>query len=217
MSLVLTLAFSTLVAMTMKPVDAPFRGAVETAAVAAIAKHLTPGIAIGVVRNGAIVYEQGFGSAGPAGRPVTPATRFAIGSLTKQFTAAAVLLSANARKLDLDGTLAAYLPQLPNARLITIRELLHQTSGLHNYPNLGEHNWPLTGSIDPGSLFALLASDPSDFTPGTRFEYSNTNYTALADIVARANGTSYGSLLASTIFAPPADSLPMQPCTEGNT
>jgi D-alanyl-D-alanine carboxypeptidase len=181
---------------------APFQRAVETAARRAIDKHLTPGLAVAVVEDGSIRYEAGFGASGPAGRPVTPSTRFAIGSLTKQFTAAAVLLSVRSGGVKLDDPLATYSPAFPNSRLITVRELLNQTSGLHNYPNLREHPWPVAGSIAPSAIVALLASDPSDFKPGTQFAYSNANYAALAEVVAKSNGTSYGSFVSAHLFMP---------------
>ena len=180
----------------------PFAQAVDAAAKSAVSKKLTPGIAVAVVRDGKIIYERGFGVAGPSGRPVSPSTRFAIGSISKQFTATAVLLSARSHRLSLDDSLARYLPALPNAQVITIRELLHQTSGLHNYPNPKEHHWPLSGAIAPAQLFSILQTDSSDFQPGTQFEYSNTNYAALAEIVAKANDTSYAAYLTSHIFGP---------------
>jgi CubicO group peptidase (beta-lactamase class C family) len=178
----------------------PFAADVERAAQNAVAKKLAPGMAIAVVRDGAVVYERGFGAAGPGDRPVTGTTRFAIGSLTKQFTAVAVLLLVREGKVSLDDYLAKFVPALPNATTITIRELLNQTSGLHNYPNTLEHAWPLTGPIDPQALFSIMAGDASDFPSGTRWAYSNTNYAALAGVVAKASGTSYADYLRKAIL-----------------
>jgi D-alanyl-D-alanine carboxypeptidase len=199
----LSLVLFSLTAATPAPHDpAPFQHVVEAAVHTALAQHLTPGLAIAVVRDGTIVYERGFGIAGPAGRRVTPSTRFPIGSLSKQFTATAVLLSARSHKLSLDASLARYIPTLPDARLITISELLNQTSGLHPYPNLKEHPWPMSGAIAPAQIFAILKTDSSDFEPGTQFEYSNSNYAALAEIIDQANATSYADFLSAHLFGP---------------
>jgi D-alanyl-D-alanine carboxypeptidase len=212
------------VALTTGPVP-PFAHTVDTIAQGAIDKTLAPGMAVAVVRNGSIIYEAGFGVAGPDNAPVTPATRFAIGSLTKQFTAVAALQLVRQARLSLDDPLSKFLPALPNATSITVRELLDQTSGLHNYPNPREHKWPSKGPVPPSALFAFFAEDKSDFNPGTKWAYSNTNYAALAEIVARTTGKPYGTVLAENIFDPlgmtasgygfasqrPSDATPAEP------
>ncbi len=129
-------------------------------------------------------------------------TRYAIGSISKQFTAVCVLQLAEQGRLSLTDALAKYLPAPPNADHITLRMLLNQTSGLHNYPSMREHDWPLHGVIPTTSLVDLLATDKPDFAPGTRFEYSNANYLALAQIVAQVSGEPYGEYLCRHIFRP---------------
>jgi D-alanyl-D-alanine carboxypeptidase len=169
----------------------------------ALATGSAPGIAIAVVEKGRIVYEGGFGFADVAARtPVTAATRFAIGSITKQFTAAAITLLVSERKIALDDTLATYVPSLPNSRLITLRMLLDQTSGLHNYPNPTEHEWPLYGPVELSRVIEILASDKPDYPPGRRWEYSNANYAALAAVVAKASGMAFAQFLTTRIFVP---------------
>jgi CubicO group peptidase (beta-lactamase class C family) len=204
-----TFAVLTLLALAVPS----FAGAAEVAdpsaatfdaiAARASAKNGAPGFAFVVVHRGRTVYARGFGLADVArNQPVTPDTRFVIGSVSKQFTAAAVLQLRDAGKLRLDDPLARYLPAMPNANAITLRMLLNQTSGLHNYPSTLEHEWPLTGAIAPERIFAILATDRPDFEPGARFEYSNTNYAALAGVVARASGMTYDAYLHANIFAP---------------
>lgn len=169
----------------------------------AVAAGSAAGVAIAVVRNGAIVYEGGFGSADLATHVATTAsTRFAIGSLTKQLTAAVIDVLAARGKLSLDDPLGKYVPSLPNANAITLRMLLDQRSGLHNYPNLQEHHWPTSGSVATAAIIAMLASDKPDFTPGTRWEYSNANYAALTAVAERVSGLAFGALLQQTIFGP---------------
>jgi D-alanyl-D-alanine carboxypeptidase len=168
-----------------------------------LATGAAPGAAMAVVSHGRIVYEGGFGFADIATHAtVTAGTRFAIGSLTKQFTAAAIELLADRGKLSVDDRLAKYVPSLPNSGAITLRMLLDQTSGLHNYPKLTEHDWPLSGSIATSSVLAILASDKPDFAPGLHWEYSNANYAALAAVVENVAGMPLGDFLTANIFAP---------------
>ncbi len=186
-------------AATAPPDAAFFRGVGN----AALAGGPAPGIALAVVHQGRIVYEGGFGKADVAsGRAVAADTRFAVGSLSKQFTAAAIVLLARDRKLSLDDALATFFPALPNARQITLRMLLNQTSGLHNYPLLSEHPWPTQGRIPVADLVAILATDQPDFAPGTKYEYSNANYTVLAAVAEKASGVPFGTLLRERIFTP---------------
>ena len=169
----------------------------------AVATKLAPGIAIAVVSQRQIVYEGGFGLADVAAhQAVTANTRFAIGSLTKQLTAAAFALLAGEGKVSRDDALSKYVPSLPNARLITLRMLLDQTSGLHNYPMTTEHDWPLQGSIDLKGIVAILSTDKPDFAPGARWEYSNANYAVLAAVVEKVSGMPYGAFLQARIFTP---------------
>jgi D-alanyl-D-alanine carboxypeptidase len=162
-----------------------------------------PGFAIAVLRDGAIVYSRGFGMRDvDRGLPVTAETPFAIGSISKGFTAAAVLALAQDGKLTLDDRLAKYEPHLANAAAITVRQLLNQTSGLHNYPLLAEHAWPLRGSIETQKIVDTLATDKADFAPGSRWEYSNANYAVLTAIVERVSGEPMGRFLSKRFFVP---------------
>jgi D-alanyl-D-alanine carboxypeptidase len=189
-------------ALAADAVDPP-PAAFDAIAARALAKNGAPGFSFAVVHRGRTVYARGFGLADVSrNEPVTAGTRFVVGSISKQFTAAAVLQLRDAGKLGLDDPLARYLPSLPNANAITLRMLLNQTSGLHNYPLTTEHPWPLTGAIAPARIFAFLATDRPDFAPGARFEYSNTNYAALAGVVTRASGMPYDAYLQRKIFAP---------------
>ncbi len=169
----------------------------------ALSTHAAPGIALAVVHNGRIVYEHGFGYANVEARtPVTSETRFSIGSLTKQLTAASIMVLAQQHKLSLDDPLAKYVPSLPNAGTITLRMLLNQTSGLHNYPGLTEHEWPLHGRIPLSRVIAILGTDKPDFAPGTKWEYSNANYAALAAVIEKVTGGSYAQFVRQRIFSP---------------
>jgi D-alanyl-D-alanine carboxypeptidase len=169
----------------------------------AFAQAKLPGMAVAIVRHGKIVFEAGYGAANIAKKiPVTAGTPFAVGSISKQFTAACILLLAARGRINLDDPIAKYVPSLPNATAITLRQALWQVSGIHNYPRTTEHDWPLAGSVDPKKIIAILATDKSDFPPGSRWAYSNANYAVLARIVEIASGMSYGRFVETNIFKP---------------
>jgi D-alanyl-D-alanine carboxypeptidase len=156
-----------------------------------------------VAYRGRVVYEAGFGLADLSTHaPVDAHTRFAIGSLTKQLTAAAIELLVEEKKISLGDPLAKYEPSLPNAQRITLNMLLDQTSGLHNYPKITEHEWPLSGPIAVSRIIAILSTDKPDFEPGARWAYSNANYTALAGVLGKAASMQLGEFLAMRVFAP---------------
>ena len=166
-------------------------------------QNRAPGFAFLVCAGGSVVFEKGYGVANvAAGQPVTPETRFAIGSLTKQFTAAAIMLLQEEGELSLEDRLESYVPGMPNGRDITLRMLLNQSSGLHNFPNTREHNWPREGVIRPDQLVGLLKMDKPDFAPAERWAYSNTNYAMLAQVIAQVSELSYGDFLLDRIFRP---------------
>ena len=169
----------------------------------ALATAVAPGIALAVTHNGKIVYERGFGYADVAARQAVSAdSRFAVGSLTKQLTAAAIMLLAHEHRIGLDNRLSVYVPSLPNSSRITLRMLLDQNSGLHNYPLLSEHPWPTQGPIPLARLVGILATDKPDFQPKARWEYSNTNYVALTAVVEKVAAMSLAQFLKTRIFRP---------------
>jgi D-alanyl-D-alanine carboxypeptidase len=168
-----------------------------------MATNGAPGVAVAVVHHGTVVYVKGLGMRDVGGKlPVEPDTPFAIGSVSKQFTATAVLLLAQDGKLHLDDRLASFGVRLANADTITLRELLNQTSGLHNYPLTTEHAWPLQGNIPTRQIIDILKTDQPDFAPGTRWAYSNSNYAALTAVVERVSGKPMAAFLQERIFAP---------------
>ncbi|HEX5435590.1 MAG TPA: serine hydrolase domain-containing protein [Gemmatimonadaceae bacterium] len=181
----------------------PTRATFDSIGAQALGTGLAPGFSMAIVHDGAVVYTRGFGLADMQQQTaVTPQTRFAIGSVSKQLAAVSVLWLAEHGKLSLGNRLSRYLPRMPSARRITVRELLNQTSGLHNFPRTTEHDWPTQGTIAPSALFAILQTDTPDFAPGTRWEYSNTNYATLAFIVSKVSGMPYTGFLQRHIFEP---------------
>lgn len=191
-----------LVAVTALLVAMPAR-AQDTAAVIdsifGFATSETPGCAIGVSQNGTVVVTRAYGLADVDRRlPLSPATLFDIGSVQKQFVAAAVLLLVEDGRLSLSDDIRRYFPELPDyGHAITVNHLLTHTSGIRDWTGL----LPLA---DEGSdvLQLILRQRGLNFTPGAEWSYSNSGYVLLKEIVARASGLSFADFARTRLFAP---------------
>lgn len=162
-----------------------------------------PGLAVLVGRDGKILFQGGYGLADVAQKtPNTPETKFRIGSVTKQFTAAAILRLADEGKLSLSDSLAKFFPDFPNADAITLRHLLTHTSGLHSYTEKPGFFGQVTRPIAPADLIASFQKDTPDFPPGTNFRYCNSAYFLLGEIAAKVSGQSLGDYLRTAFFEP---------------
>jgi CubicO group peptidase (beta-lactamase class C family) len=170
-------------------------------------KATTPGCAVSVLKDGRMVYKRGYGMANlDHDEKITPATIFHVGSISKQFTAAAILMLANEGKLSLDDPARKYVPELPDfGAPITIRHLLHHTSGLRDqWDLLGIAGWRYSlDLITDGDVLAVLSRQKDlNFAPGSKFLYSNTGFTLLAQIVQRVSRQSFRSFTQERIFLP---------------
>jgi D-alanyl-D-alanine carboxypeptidase len=173
-----------------------------------------PSASIALVQNGKVTYVHAYGNAriAPA-LAATPATRYAIDSVSKEFTAAAVLLLVEEGKLSLDDPAGKWFPDLGDASKVTVRQLLTHTSGLRDY-------WP-QDFVPPEMLHATSiegilnewAHRPLDFAPGTEWQYSNTGYVLAGAIVEKVAGEPLVEFLQRRIFAP----LHMDHVTEDDT
>jgi D-alanyl-D-alanine carboxypeptidase len=159
---------------------------------AALDRFDTPGAIVAVVSNDHVIYSHSYGLRDPARNlPVRADTHFEIGSITKQFTATAILQLRQAGKLDIDATVATYLPDAPHAGEVTLRQLLSHTSGLHEYfddPNIDRD---AVKPINFTGIMARVKDRPLDFAPGARWSYSNTGYIMLGRIIEVLSGQSY--------------------------
>jgi D-alanyl-D-alanine carboxypeptidase len=168
------------------------------------ARNDLPGLAVTILDHGSI-HHQFFGSAtiSPPSL-VDERTSFEIGSLTKQFTAASVLLLVRSGRLDLDHKIAEYMRDAPHGDQITIRELLTHTSGLPEYLNsaIMVNRTGKPYDVSPIDILAFTANRPLEFAPGTRFEYSNTNYVLLGQIIANVSKLSYREYVERNIVKP---------------
>jgi len=166
----------------------------------------SPGCALAVVKDGRIVHSRGYGMADLEHEVrITPASVFYVGSLSKQFTAMVVALLAQQGMLGLDDDIRKYLPELPSyGKPITIRHLIHHTSGLREYmPLLARAGWRPDAPFGNQDVLEIVAREPRlDFEPGEQFAYSNTGYALLALIVERAARIRLGEFADAHIFSP---------------
>jgi CubicO group peptidase (beta-lactamase class C family) len=166
-----------------------------------------PGCAVGVTQAGQLAYAEGYGRANlDYRRPITPETVFDTASLSKQFTAAAVVLAARQGHLSLDDPVRKWLPELPDydSGPITLRHLIHHTSGLRDNYNLAAlAGWENLDAHDTDEYLTLIyRQEGLNFDPGTDSGYSNTNYILLAEIVEAATGRSLRAFAEEHLFTP---------------
>jgi CubicO group peptidase (beta-lactamase class C family) len=170
----------------------------------------SPGCALGVFRNGQVIYAKGYGLASvELNAPISPRTVFDIGSTSKQFTAASTLLLEQQGKLSLSDDIRKYIPELPDyskesGRAITILNLLNHTSGLRDYIALLQMAGVNIDSVttDEDALALVVRQKRLNFTPGSQWSYSNTNFFLLSVIVKRVGGASLKEFASQNIFQP---------------
>jgi CubicO group peptidase (beta-lactamase class C family) len=168
---------------------------------------VSPGCALSVIKDGKIIYKRGYGMADlDHDITINPETVFHVASISKQFTAAAILLLAQEGKLSLDDDVRKYIPELPDfGALITIRHLIHHTSGLRDqWSLLGLAGWRYSLDLitDDDVLDVMSRQKELNFLPGEKHVYCNTGYTLLAQIVKRVSGQSFREFTTSRIFKP---------------
>ena len=199
------LFFTRIGACAAAPKAAPLSDADATSRVDALMSSYAgagPGASVLVIRNGEPVIRRSYGLADlEQHTPASPATNYRLASVTKQFTATAVLLLAEAGKLQLDDPVRKWLPTLPEAmQPVTIRHLLTHTGGLVDYEDFVPDEGPQV--LDAGVLAILEKQNRTYFTPGSSYRYSNTGYSLLALIVEKASGQRFAAFLHDRIFEP---------------
>lgn len=166
----------------------------------------SPGCSVAISRNGTLTYERGYGMSNlEDGIAITPATVLEVGSMSKQFTAASILLLQQRRQLSLDDDVRKYIPELPDyGTRITLRHLITHTSGLRDVWDLlsmaGWRDFDLVTQDD--ALGLVIRQKALEFTPGERYGYSNTGFILLAIVVNRVSGQSFRAFTDSAIFGP---------------
>lgn len=157
-----------------------------------------------VAKGGKVLLNKGYGFKDvKTGEKNTPATIFQIGSLTKQFTAEVILMLAKDKKLNLTDNIGKYFPGYPNGQRINIAHLLSHTSGIYNYTSDSAFAEGLQfKAVTQEQMLALFRDKPIDFEPGSKFDYSNSNYILLGYIIEKVTGKKYEEVLAGYILKP---------------
>ena len=197
---VLLLTAAQLAAQTAPPVTA---AELDSIVQTNIAGKEIVGLSVGVMQNGEVVLAKGYGMASLVpSTPVTPATMFPIGSVTKQFTCSAVLLLAEDGTLQMSDRVSKYFPSLTRASEITLLDLGQHVSGYRDYYPLDYVDREMQKDVTADAIIREYATRPLDFDPGSRWSYSNTNFTILSAVVERVSGQPFGRFLADRIFTP---------------
>lgn len=194
---------SLLQAQAPAPISAALREKIDAITKRALTSTGVPSASIAIVQGGAITYLQAYGDARiEPHTPALPSMRYSIGSISKQFTAAAVLLLAEQEKLSLDDPVSRFVPNLTRGNEVTIRELLSHTSGYQDY-------WPqdyvppfMLQPITADKILGQWARKPLDFDQGTDWQYSNTNFVIAGLIAEKASGEPLLQFLSEHIFTP---------------
>ena len=202
-AILVLLTFASLSANAQTQLSPELRQKIDKLANDALAKSGVPSASVAVVTNGQIAYVQAYGAARiEPHSSATPDMRYSIGSISKQFTAAAILLLQEQGKLSLDDKVARFIPELTRANEVTIRQLLSHTSGYQDY-------WPqdyvMPFMLQPVTAQKILdqwARKPLDFDPGTKWQYSNTNYVIAGVIVEKAARMPLLGFLGEKVFTP---------------
>lgn len=179
------------------------RDKIDKAAQEVLNQTGVPSASVAVVKDGEIAYLQAYGSARLEPKTAaTPEMRYSIGSISKQFTASGILLLQEDGKLSLDDKVSKFLPNLTRANEVSIRQLLSHTSGYQDY-------WPqdyvppfMLTPITSEKIMDLWARKPLDFEPGTKWQYSNTNYVIAGVIIEKVSGEPLLKFLQERIFTP---------------
>jgi D-alanyl-D-alanine carboxypeptidase len=163
----------------------------------------TPGATIAIAENGRIVYSHAYGLRDREQHfPPTLDTHYEIGSITKQFTAGVILQLQEAGKLHIDDKLATYLPDAPHANEVTLRQLLSHTSGMPEYLDGPDIEQVATKPATFDQLMARIAGKSLDFTPGSRWSYSNTGYVLLGRVIEVVSHESYRHYVQTHLLDP---------------
>jgi len=169
-------------------------------------KPETPGASVAIVKDGRIIFKKGYGSANlEYNISNNPSTVFEIASVSKQFTAFAILLLEDQGKLSLDDDVRKFIPELPDfGNVITLKHLLYHTSGLRDEMDLlCMAGWRFDDVITQEQIVNLVCRQKElNFPPGNEFRYSNTGYTLLAEVVSRISGQSFADFTLEHIFKP---------------
>jgi D-alanyl-D-alanine carboxypeptidase len=187
--------------LTVNNVSDDLRAKIDATAQQALDQTGVPSASVAIVQHGQIVYTHGKAKLDP---PVAaePSMRYSVGSISKQFTASALLLLEQQGKLSIDDPVAKYIPDLTRANEVTIRMLLSHTAGYQDFWPEDYLMPPMRESTTAQHILDVWAKKPLDFDPGTKWQYSNTNYVIAGLIVEKVGGMPLMKFLQANIFKP---------------
>jgi CubicO group peptidase (beta-lactamase class C family) len=186
------------------PAQLPFDERVDSLAAAAMVSGQLPGLQIGVARGGKVILARGYGLADiENGVPATSRTVYRIGSVTKQFTAAAIMQLVDEGRISLDDEITRFLPDFPTqGHRVTVHHLLTHTSGIKSYTSLPAWQKGMSLDMSHDELVGIFKNEPFDFAPGEQWRYNNSGYYLLGMIVEKASGQAFDDYLDEHIFRP---------------
>jgi CubicO group peptidase (beta-lactamase class C family) len=203
MSVILRSSAFLVAAIVCAQEQSPFEARVDEKISAALAASGAPSVSVAIVENGRLAYAKALGKADIASnREAGVSTRYAIGSVSKQFTSTALLLLQEQGKLSLDDKVAKYFPELTRANEITIRQLLSHTSGYEDYAPQDYLIPDWTKPVTSKQIVNQWARKPLNYDPGTKWQYSNTGYVLAALIFEKVAGQPLVAFLREKIFDP---------------
>jgi len=190
--------------LAQAPSYARERARMDSLISAEVARTPIAGLSVAVVKGRDTILAKGWGYADIENDvPVTTAHVFRVGSITKQFTSAAIMQLVEKGRLSLDDTLGAMLPNMPASwRPVTLRQLLNHTSGIQSYTGIAPWQRRWREDMSPDTIVRLVAADTLNFAPGSRWRYNNTGYVLLGMILDRATGKEYPKYLDEQFFKP---------------
>jgi CubicO group peptidase (beta-lactamase class C family) len=188
-------------AQRVDTLDPALQGRIDRIAAQVLEQTGVPSASLAVVKGGKLVYTQAYGKARlDPPLAATPQMRYSIGSISKQFTAAAILLLQEDGKLNLDDAVGKYVPGLTRGDEVTVRQILSHTSGYQDYWPEDYVMTPMLHAESAQQILDTWAKKPLDFEPGTQWQYSNTNYVIAGRIVEAVTGSSLMDFLTQRVF-----------------
>jgi D-alanyl-D-alanine carboxypeptidase len=167
-------------------------------------KRHIPGVSVAVVKDGKVVLAKGYGLANvELNVPATESTVYQLASVTKTFTATAIMMLVKDGKLSLDDKITQRLPDLPTTwEKVTVRHLLNHTSGIKSYTNVKDFHKTMRKDYARREIIDLVAKEPLEFQPGEKWNYCNTGYFLLGMLIEKVSGKPYGEFMAERVFKP---------------
>lgn len=195
------ITFLFIIVLTTKVFSQTFEASIDSLIQTEFNEKYGPGGVFMIAKNGKPIYQKAFGKANlELDVDLTPESVFQIGSMTKQFTAVAVLMLEEQRKLDVKEPISKYIPDYPSGDKITIHHLLTHTSGIKDFTKMKSLREIAQKEMTPKMMVDFFKNEPVDFAPGEKFDYNNSGYVVLGYIIELVSGETYEDFIKKYIF-----------------